>query len=318
MVSSMKRARVCIALGLVAAGFNPAWAQYPEKQVDLIVPYAAGGGVGAMARVFAMEASKISGKQWIVHNREGAGGIVGFNVIAKSNPDGYTVGFSPASPMTNAPFINPKMPFANDDIVPVCQVFENVFAIAVVNDSPIKSLNDLLARAKEKPGALSYGHAGPASVPHLSIAALEQSAGVRFADIPYRGDGPAVVDAMGGSLDFVVPAIATLAGKDLRVLAVLADKRHPAMPEAPALKELGYPTISPGLNGLYVPKNTPEPVLRQLESLCKQVSQSPSFAKHIESLLQVPEYLSSADFQQRVKDTYETHAQLTPSLDLKK
>ena len=316
----LTKTRVSVSL-LATLGFmlsGTAQADYPDRPVDLIVPYAAGGGVGAMARVFAMEATQLSGQQWIVHNREGAGGVVGFNAIARAEPNGYTVGFSPASPMTNAPFVNTSMPIKNEDILPVCQVFENVFAIAVVKDSPIKTLDELLQKARDKPGSVSYGHAGLASVPHLSMAALEQSAKVKFADIPYRGDAPAVVDALGGNLDFVTPAIATLAGKDLRVLAVLADKRHQSMPDAPSLKELGYPTISPGLNGLYVPKNTPVAVVEKLESLCEQVVNSPSFAQHIEGLLQVPEYLSTHNFQQRIADTYQVHAELMPTLEFEK
>src|SRR5690606_34132811 len=148
----------------------------------------------------------------------------------------------PASPMTNAPFLNPKMPFSNDQIEPVCQVFENVFAIAVKEDSPYRSLNDLVEAARQKPGTLSYGHAGPASIPHMAIGALEQGAGVKFSDIPYRGDGPAIIDIMGGNLDFAAAAIGSLAGKNLRVLAVLADKPHPVMSDAPTIASLGYPS----------------------------------------------------------------------------
>ncbi|MDW5443126.1 tripartite tricarboxylate transporter substrate binding protein [Polaromonas sp. SM01] len=299
---------------------SPAGAQeaYPSRVVELITPYAAGGGVSAIARVYAAEASKVTNQQWVVLNKEGAGGVVGFTAMARAKPDGYTVGFAPASPMTNSPFVNAKMPFTNDQIEPVCQVFENVFAVAVKDSSPIKSLPELIALAKSKPGAISYGHAGPASVPHLSIAAIEKSSGIKFNGIPYRGDGPVLTDVMGGSIDFAVPAISSLAGKNLRVLAVLSEKKHPAMPDAPIITQFGYPAISPGLNGVYAPAGTPKPVLAELEAICKKVVASPSFAQGISGLLQTPQYLSAKQFKARIQTTYKVHAELVPGLNIEK
>ena len=229
---------------LAAGPFAQAADNFPTKPIDVIVPYSAGGGVNNMARAFAVEAAKDMGQQWVILNREGGGGVVGFNALANARPDGYTIGFSPASPMTNAPFVNPKIPFRNDQIQPVCQVFENVFAIAVKPDSPITDLKDLIERARKAPKTVSYGHAGPASVGQFSIAAIEQAAHVQFNAIPYRGDGPALADALGGTIDFASLGVGTLAGQNMRVLAVFSKKRHPALPDVPSIAELGYPTVS--------------------------------------------------------------------------
>ncbi len=244
--------------------------------------------------------------------------MVGFTALARANPDGKTIMFSPASPLTNSPFLNTKLPFKASEIEPVCQVFENVFAIAVREDSPIRSMTELLARAQANPGGVSYGHAGPASVPHLSMAAIERSTKLKFNGIAYRGDGPMMTDLMGGTLDFSVPAISSIGGKKLRVLAVLADKRHPAIPDAPSIAELGYPVISPGLNGLYVPAGTPKTVVTQLEALCRKVTQSAAFTESAKGLLQVPQFLSAAQFKARIAATYKTHATLVPDLKLEK
>jgi len=291
---------------------------YPAHPVEIILPYSAGGGVDAMARAFAREAARDTSQQWVVNNREGAGGVVGFTALARAKPDGKVIMFSPASPLTNSPFVNPNLPFKASEIEPVCQVFENVFAIAVREESPIRSLTELLARGQANPGGVSYGHAGPASVPHLSMAAIERATKVKFNAIAYRGDGPMMTDIMGGTLDFSVPALSSIGGKKLRVLAVLAEKRQPALPDAPSIAELGYPVISPGLNGLYVPADTPKAVVSQLEGICRKVTGSAGFIDSAKGLLQVPSFLPAAQFKARIAATYKTHATLVPDLKLEK
>lgn len=315
LLRSMALAGICMAATL---GTAHAQETYPTRTVEVVVPYSAGGGVSNMARAFAAEASKLTKQQWVVLNKEGAGGIVGFTAIASAKPDGYTVGFSPASPMTNSPFVNSKMPFQNSQIQPVCQVFENVFAIVVRENSPIKSMKELVAQAQSRPGQISYGHAGPASIPHLSVGAIEKSGNLKFNGIAYRGDGPAMADLMGGTLDFGAFAISSLAGKNFRVLAVLADKPNPGLPGVPAITELGYKSISPGLNGLYVPAATPKSVVKQIESVCEQVVRSPEYTQTASGMKQVPQYLDSQAFNDRIDATYKEHAELVPTLGIQK
>ncbi|MGV3655389.1 MAG: Bug family tripartite tricarboxylate transporter substrate binding protein [Noviherbaspirillum sp.] len=312
----MRTAIFAMLLGAATGAY--AQDTYPSKTVEVIMPYAAGGGVDAMARAFSREASRMSGQQWVVNNRPGGGGAIGFTALANASPDGYTIVFSPASALTNTPFLVKKMAFRNEQIQPVCQVFENVFSIAVKSDSPIKSLDDLVARAKAAPGTLSYGHAGPGSVPHLSVGAIEKALKIKFNGIGYRGDGQMLPDLMGGNLDFGAPAISSLGGKDVRVLAVLAGQRHPALPKVPAMTELGYPAVTPGLNGVYVPAGTPEPVVEKLEAICKSVVASPDFLKAAASLQQVPAFLGRAAFKERLDATYRLHAELVPELGLEK
>lgn len=291
---------------------------FPTKPIEVIVPYTAGGGVDAMARAFSKLASEKMGQRWIVTNRDGAGGVVGFSLLANAKPDGYTIAFSPASPLTNAPFINEKMPYTNDKLQAVCQVFENVFAIAVRQESPIKSLQDLLDAAKKNPGGVSYGHAGMASVGHLSMAAIERATDVRFNAIAYRGDNPAMVDVMGGTLDFVAVGVGTLAGSKMRTLAVLSDRRHPALPNIPSVAEAGLPTNSQGLNGLFVPAGTPAPIVASYEKVCEEVANSPAFQDQMKALSQAGRYLNAKDFGALIDNTYKTHQGLVPGLQIGK
>lgn len=307
-----------VAMGLCATASAQTESSYPTRNIEVIVPYAAGGGVDVMARTFADEASRAMGQQWVILNREGAGGVIGFSTLARAKPDGYTIAFSPASPMTNAPFINANMPFRNDQIEPVCQVFENVFAIAVKPDSPIKSFSDLMEKAKAQPGRLAFGHAGPASVGHLSLALIERETRVKFNQVPYRGDSPAMTDLMSGTLDFAALGVGTLAGKNVRVLAVLSAKRHPALPDVPSVTEFGAPANSQGLNGLYVPTGTPKPVIERIEAVCQKVVSSPAFADRVAKQSQVVSFLNAQAFKSLINKTYATHEGLVPGLSLNK
>jgi tripartite-type tricarboxylate transporter receptor subunit TctC len=289
-----------------------------KRHVEVILPYAAGGGVDAIGRAFAREASLLTGQNWVVVNRDGGAGVIGFTALTRAAPDGNTLVFSPASAMTNSPFLMKTMPFRNEQIEPVCQVFENVFTLAVRQESPFKSMQDLVARAKAAPGTISYGHAGNGSVPHLGVAAVEKELGIELNGIPFKGDGPLLPQLLGGQLDAAAPALSSIKGKGLRVLAVLSDKRHPAMPEVPSLTELGYPSVIPGLNGVYAPAGTPPDTLLRLQALCQKVLESEGFKQSAQSLQQVPAYLNAAQFKERIQKTYRLHADLIPRLNLEK
>jgi len=295
------------------------WAVAQDKRnVEVILPYAAGGGVDAMGRAFAREAASLTGQSWVVVNRDGGAGTIGFTALTRAVPDGHTLVFSPASALTNSPFLMKTMPFRNEQVEPVCQVFENVFTIAVRQDSPIKSMQDLLTRAKAAPGTISYGHAGNGSVPHLGVAAVERELGIELNAIPFKGDGALLPQLMGGQLDAAAPALSSIKGKGLRVLVVLSDKRHPSMPEVPSLTELGYPSVVPGLNGVYAPAGTPPETLSRLTTLCQKVLESDGFKQTAQSLQQVPAFLNAAQFKERIQKTYRLHAELIPRLNLEK
>jgi tripartite-type tricarboxylate transporter receptor subunit TctC len=289
-----------------------------KRHVEVILPYAAGGGVDAMGRAFAREASQLTGQNWVVVNRDGGAGTIGFTALTRAAPDGQTLVFSPASALTNSPFLMKTMPFRLDQVEPVCQVFENVFTLAVRQESPIKTMQDLVARAKAAPGTVSYGHAGNGSVPHLGVAAVEKELGIELNGIPFKGDGPMLPQLLGGQLDAAAPALSSIKGKGLRVLAVLSDKRHPGMPEVPSLTELGYPSVIPGLNGVYAPAGTPPETLTKLQALCQKVLESDGFKQSAQSLQQVPAFLTAAQFKERIQKTYRLHADLIPRLNLEK
>jgi len=291
---------------------------YPSKTVDLILPYAAGGGVDAMARAFAKEASKVTNSSWIVTNKDGAAGLIGFSALANASPDGYTLVFSPASPLVVAPFLTKTMPFDLAKIQPVCQVFENVFAIAVRNESSIKSFADLVKMAKDSPGKLSYGHAGTGSVPHLSVGTIEKTLGVQFNAIPYRGDGQLLPQLLAGDIDFGAPALSSIAGRNLRVLAVLASQPQPGAPEAPTITQLGVGSVTPGLNGIYATSGTPQTIIERLQDICAKVTNEEEFKKTATTMAQTPAYLGTQAFTKRIADVSKINADIVKTMKLEK
>lgn len=311
-----------ILAGLISVFTGIAVAQsahdFPAKPIEVIVPYSAGGGVSNMARAFALEASREMGVSWIIVNRDGAGGVVGFSALSRAKPDGYIIAFSPASPVTNAPFVNASMPYRNDQIEPVCQIFENVHAIVVRAESPLSSFEELIELARSKPEAVAYAHSGAASVGQLSLAMIEQAAKIKFNGIAYRGDAPAMSDTLSGAVDFGTLGVGSIANKNMRPLAVFSEKRHPAFPDVPSVSEFGYPTNSQGLNGLWVPAGTPRAIIERYAAVCKKVSTSPMFVERVKSLSQVMSYLGASDFKARIAKTYKTHQALVPSLGLEK
>ena len=308
--------RSLIVVLLACAGSAFPQERYPDRPVQVVLPYAAGGGVDAMGRAFSAELGRILGQSFVLVNRDGAAGTIGFGAVAAAKPDGYTLAFSPSTPITNSPHVMRNLSYGFESFVPVCQVFENVFAVAVTQASPYKTLGELVDAARAQPGKLTYGHAGLGTLPHLSMAALASAAKVEVTQVPYRGDGPMLPQLLGGELAFAVPAISSISGRGLRVLAVFSDKRHPGEPNAPAVTELGFAYIPPGLNGIYAPRGTPRPVLDTLERACEQATQSAAFREQAHKLNQPVVFMTGAAFAQRLAADYELKGKLVKELGI--
>ena len=309
----MRRALLIVSLALLPlqqASAQDHAEHYPSRAVQLLSVFGAGGGTDILARVFAAEASKILGQPFVVINKEGAAGSIGFAALAGAAPDGYTISFAPATPLVNSPHVIKNLAYTFDSIVPVCGVFDNVFAVVVMPNSPYKTLKDLLADARAKPKELSYGNAGLGSIPHLSMAALTRAAGVSMIPVAYRGDSGVLPQVMSGTLTVGIVAVSSILGRDMRVLAVFNDKRDPAYPDAPSVTELGFPKIPPGLNGVFVPRGLPKPVFDTLERTCKEVTAKPEFLAAAKKLNQVVEFHSGAEYQKILKADYDFKGQL--------
>jgi len=253
----------------------------------------------------------------VIVNRDGASGTIGFAQLANAKPDGYTIGAGPTTPISIAPHLMKDIKYGVDSFEYICQSFENIFGIAVPLDSPFRTINDLTAAARANPGKLSYGHSGVGTVPHLSIANFVYRAGLDVIATPYRGEAMMLPDLTSGRVTFGGPSVALSIGRNLRVLAVFADNRHPAYPDVPTFAELGMPSMPPGLNGLFAPKGTSREVLGVLERACEQATQSDSFRSAALQLHQPVVYLKSAAFAERALTDYRYKGELIKALNIK-
>ena len=262
---------VVTALCSLAPVAPPVFAQsYPAKPVRIVVPFAPGGGSDFIARFMAQRLTESWGKQVIVENKPGAGGVLGVEAGIKSPPDGYTLTLI-ASSYT----VNPSIYKLNfdpvGDITPIIQMSQGPLLIVARPSLPVKSTQDLIALAKSKPGQVNFASSGQGSVIHLATELFDSMAGIKMNHIPYKGTGPALTDTIGGQTDVFFSSTATAmphvqAGK-LRAIAVTTAKRIPALPNVPTVAESGLPGYEVILwHGLIGPKGLPRPIVERINS----------------------------------------------------
>lgn len=316
----MTTARVIAAsFGLfLAFGANHAGAQnWPSRSIEMIIPFSAGGGVDIIGRAVASAISEQVGQNIVVVNREGAGGTLGFGQLAAAAPDGYTLGFGPTTPISNAPYLVKGVRYNVESFDYICQVFENVFSISVGPNSKFKSAQDLLIFATENPGKLTYGHAGVGSIPHLSVENFGDALKLKFTHAPFRGDNALLPQLLNGELDFAAPAVSSIQGRNITPLVVFSEKRHPALPSVPTAGELGVKTsVPPGFNGLYAPKGLPADVRAKLEKACATAVTHDSVKKATTNTSQTVSYMTGAQFHDRTAADYKFKGELIKRLGL--
>jgi tripartite-type tricarboxylate transporter receptor subunit TctC len=257
---------------------------YPSQSIRLIVPFAAGGAVGAVARVLGAPLSVWLGQSLVIDNRGGAGGIIGMEAVAKSPPDGYTLLLA-HSGLTYMPGLYSKLPFDPlKDFDGVITAVSGTYVLAVFNDAPFKTIPELVAYAKANPGKLSYGSAGIGSTLHLAAEFFKRAAGIDIIHVPYRGAAQATTDLVGGQLQMMFgPVVAVLplaqAGK-VRALAVTSAKRSALAPELPTMIESGVPGFEvTGWYGLAAPAGTPKAIVERLNAETNRALQSPEIVE---------------------------------------
>ncbi|MCK9511198.1 MAG: tripartite tricarboxylate transporter substrate binding protein [Pigmentiphaga sp.] len=255
------------ALGL--AGPAAAQSDYPSKPVQIVVAVSAGGSIDAVARNLAEYLSKAMGEPFIVNNRPGASGIIGTDHVARSAPDGYTLSMAPdafiaanVSMFANLPYDPLK------DFAPVSMVVDQPLVLVVNQDSPFKSVQDLVKYAKAHPGTVTYGSGGEGSPHHFSGISLGELADIELLHVPYKGGAPAITDLLGGHLGMIFSplpeALPHVRGGKLRALAVTSPQRVAQLPDVPTLTESGVPMALTAWIALVAPAGTPPAVVSKL------------------------------------------------------
>jgi tripartite-type tricarboxylate transporter receptor subunit TctC len=274
----------CALLASLAVFAGTAHAQYPDRPVRIIVPFAPGGGTDLIARTLGQGMTKELGQSVIIENKPGAGTVIGTDLAAKSPPDGYTLVIATLAHAVN-PSLLPKLPYANDTaFAPVTLVGRGPNVLVVRPDSPYKTVKDILDAVKAGKN-LSYASQGNGTSAHLAGELFNNLAKTQLLHIPYRGAGPAMTDLRGGQVDLFFGTAAAVAGfieqGTLRAIAVTSPEPSPAFKGVPTIASTvpGYSVES--WYGFFVPAGTPAPVIAKLNAAIKKASQAPEFLQKV-------------------------------------
>jgi len=272
-----------LSLALLSTFCNPSFAQsnYPNKPINFIVPYGAGGGADSRSRQIAQKMSVILKQPIIVDNKPGAGGNIGTEFISRAAPDGYTIGMGNFAPMA----VN-KTLFGNlrydpeTDLTPIILIEKGPLVLVVNPNSPYKTVQDIVSAAKAKPGVLTFSSGGIGGSHQLSAEIFEQNAGIEMIHVPYKSGSAGLTDLMAGNVtmmfDQMYSAMPSIKADKLRPIAITSKKRSPLLPNIPSFAEVGYPKVEVlNWQGLIAPKGTPKAVIDKLNAAANEALKDP-------------------------------------------
>ena len=280
----MKRRTILQATASVVPSLATLWAQaqekYPNKAITWVCPYAAGGNADSRSRQVAKAMGTLLGQPIIIDNKAGAGGNIGTEMIARSKPDGYTIGMGNFAPLAVNHALFKKLNFDPlNDLVPIALIERGPLVLMVRNDAPYKSVKDIVAAAKAAPGKLSYASGGIGGSHHLSGALFEHVAGIDMIHAPYKSGSAGATDLMGGQVQMMFEqmyaAMPSIQGGRMRALAITSKTRSPLLPNLPTMAEQGYPAVEVlNWQGLIGPKGLPTDIVNLLNNACNQALQT--------------------------------------------
>ena len=293
-----KRASLCVATGLALACVAPAesraQAKYPDHPVKVVDGFTAGGGTDVAARVIAQKLSEATGQTFVVENRAGASGLLATEQVAKSPADGYTIMVGSQTTLAVAPALYKKFQLdVTKEFTGMAMIGVSPLVAVVNAESPIKSLKDLIAFAKEKNGTMNFGSGGVGTTPHMAGELLAFSAGIKMVHVAYRGEAPGVNDLLGGQIPFMFSNLSVVKGNieggKLRALAVTSSKRVPSLPDVPTIAE-----TFPGFDAatwfvLIGPAGMPREAVMRINAEAKKIVATKDFQQRFDQLGMIPD-----------------------------
>ncbi|MCC6532365.1 MAG: tripartite tricarboxylate transporter substrate binding protein [Burkholderiales bacterium] len=295
-----------VACCMTTAAAQAADATYPSRPIRLLVPFAPGGGADATARIFAPKLSEAMGQNWIVDNRTGAGGNLASEIVARANPDGYTVLLVLDSQLTANPSLY-KLPFDTEkDLQPVIILSATDQIVVVHPDVPAKTFKEFVALAKQKPGSLRHGSGGVGSTNHLAAELLKKVAGIDIVHVPFKGAGPSLNGLLAGEIQMNISSPASTLGfikaGRMRAIVRTGTQRSKSMPELPTVAESGYPGFQVlQWYGLVVPGATPRNVVTRIRDASLAALKNADVLAAMDRLGLEPEITTQAELAARIK-----------------
>jgi len=293
---------VCAAVMSVSS-LAYAQADYPNRTITLVVPFPPGGITDIAGREVAKNLTKYLNQPVVVENRAGAGGNIGTQYVARSKPDGYTLGLLTVSAMSIAPHVTKNLGFnPSKDFTPLTNVITTDGAIVANVAAPYNTVQELIAFAKANPDKVNYASVGNGSIPHLTAEMFSQRAGIKMTHVPYKGAGPAMQDLLANQIPIsfetsLATALNNVASGRLKILALTGPQRSPAVPNVPTVAESGYPNFSAqGWFGLFGPANLPPNVVAALNKATTDALRDPEVIARFEKLGVRPDPQTPSDF----------------------
>lgn len=319
---SERRRFIFGALGAaaLATGSTRLFAQeWPTRPITFICPWPAGGTADQSMRALCTVAARVLGQAIAVENRAGASGMIGAKALASAKADGYTIGQIPIS-VTRFSQVGTLAADPRKDFTYIARTSGQTFGIAVPAGSPYKTLQELVAAAKARPGQVTYAHAGVGGATHVGMEEFAMAAGVQFNHVPYKGGAEALQGVLGGHVDALADSSSWAphveAGK-LRLLATWGEQRTPRFKDVPTLKELGYNVVVDAPNGIGAPKGVDPAILARLRDAFRQAVASPEF-KAVTDRIDAPVmYLDGPDYEKYVNAVYQKETVLIDKLKLR-
>ena len=312
--------RVHLSSTLIALCFAAAQAafgqSYPTRPIKLVVPFPPGGGSDPVARIVGEKVGEALGQPVVIENRPGANGTVGNAIVAKAEPDGYTLLLGAAGALTVAPHVYKKVQFDTlKDFEPISLAGTVPFILAVYPGVPVNSLRELTAFAKANPGKLNFGSSGTGGLPHLAGEIYKSMAGVDIVHVPYKGGGPAITALITGEVQVLFSDVGLMvpllkAGK-IKAIAVTSDVRSAAVPDIPTMKESGLPAYQISTWwGILAPAGTPRPIIDKLNAEVRKALELPDVKERFATMWVVPSPTTTEQFATRIHQEYDKWAQV--------
>lgn len=279
MMKSLKIVTLCAALLIVAK--TQAQTNYPTKPITVVVPYGAGGSADSRSRQLAQKMSLILKQPFVIDNKPGAGGNIGTEFVAKAAPDGYTIGMGNFAPLAvNKTLFGTLRYDPETDLSPIILIEKGPLILVVNPNSQYKSIQDIVAAAKAKPGTLTFSSGGIGGSHQLSAELFMQNAGIQMIHVPYKSGSAALTDLMAGNVDMMFDqmysAVPSIRADKLRPIAITSKKRSPLFPNVPSFAEVGYPKVEVlNWQGFIAPAKTPKPIIDKLNAAANEALKDP-------------------------------------------